>query len=510
MGPGLVWFARHELRLAWRDAAAMVQGGRKRFPGFALFALVAGSCLLHLIAYAIERPVIQGFQTLEKSTLVIVTGSIVFSWALMFSQAMEFVTRSFYARSDVELVLSSPVEPGRLFAVRIAAILITTIGASAWLVGPFIDIAAVIGGSRLLLGYGVLVALAALATGAAVALVWLLFEVVGPKRTRFLSQVLAAVVGAGFAIAAQAGAVLSGGSLSRVQVLRSSELVAATPGPDSVVWWPALAAIGDRRALVSLMTFAGLVFIAATALASRRFTHNFVMASASIGRPAPTRDRSRVFQPRTALQALRRKEWLLLRRDPWLFSQTLMQLLYLLPPALLLLRNFNSAGRVVILVPVVVMAAGQLAGGLAWIALSGEDAPDLIASAPLPTSAVLRAKSEAVLAVVAVPLAPFLIGIAWSSALAAVALAVGAGCAACGASFIQLLFRSQAKKSSIRRRQTSSKVAAFAEALSSISIAGASGLAASGSWTAVFPSVFAALTLLGARRIAGRGAERRK
>ena len=34
-------------------------------------------------------------------------------------------------------------------------------------------------------------------------------------------------------------------------------------------------------------------------------------------------------------QALRRKEFRLLRRDPWLMSQTLMQLLYLVPPALL-------------------------------------------------------------------------------------------------------------------------------------------------------------------------------
>jgi len=40
--------------------------------------------------------------------------------------------------------------------------------------------------------------------------------------------------------------------------------------------------------------------------------------------------------------ALRRKEWTLLRRDPWLASQTLMQLLYLLPPGLMLWRAFGS------------------------------------------------------------------------------------------------------------------------------------------------------------------------
>ena len=60
-------------------------------------------------------------------------------------------------------------------------------------------------------------------------------------------------------------------------------------------------------------------------------------------------------------------------------SQTLMQLLYLVPPALLLWRSFaDGAGSLVVLVPVLVMAAGQLAGGLAWLAISGEDAPDLV------------------------------------------------------------------------------------------------------------------------------------
>ena len=69
-------------------------------------------------------------------------------------------------------------------------------------------------------------------------------------------------------------------------------------------------------------------------------------------------------------------------------SQTLMQLLYLLPPALLLWRSFAAGiDAPALLVPVLVMAAGQLAGGLAWLAISGEDAPDLIASAPVQRAA---------------------------------------------------------------------------------------------------------------------------
>ncbi|MEZ5825386.1 MAG: hypothetical protein R3C97_11815 [Geminicoccaceae bacterium] len=74
-----------------------------------------------------------------------------------------------------------------------------------------------------------------------------------------------------------------------------------------------------------------------------------------------------------------------------------MQIFYLLPPAALLWTQFGTANNPgVLVVPVLVMATGQLAGGLAWLTVSGEDAPDLIATAPLQRGRVLRAKIEAV------------------------------------------------------------------------------------------------------------------
>ena len=125
-------------------------------------------------------------------------------------------------------------------------------------------------------------------------------------------------------------------------------------------------------------------------------------------RPAPSnrRQAARGERPASASlsprRALRRKEWMLLRRDPWLVSQTLMQMLYLVPPAILLWRSFQAGGGALnLLVPVLVMAAGQLAGGLAWLTISGEDAPDLVATAPVPARFILRAKIEAVLAIIA-------------------------------------------------------------------------------------------------------------
>src|SRR5256885_17063333 len=93
-----------------------------------------------------------------------------------------------------------------------------------------------------------------------------------------------------------------------------------------------------------------------------------------------------------------------------------MQMLYLLPRALLLWRSYGEGtGALVVLVPVLVMAAGQLAGGLAWLAISGEDAPDLVATAPIPRFLVVRAKIEAVLGAVAIAFAPFIAALAFLS-----------------------------------------------------------------------------------------------
>ena len=197
-------------------------------------------------------------------------------------------------------------------------------------------------------------------------------------------------------------------------------------------------------------------------------------------------------------QALRRKEWLLLARDPWLLSQTLMQVLYLLPPALLLWLNFGrSAGSAVVVVPVLVMAAGQLAGGLAWLALSGEDAHDLVVTAPVAPHAVLVAKIEAILAAIAVIVAPLLLLTALVSPAAALIAAGGIACAAASATAIQMWFRAHARRSMFRRRQVSSRAATLCEAFASVMWAGTAAVFSAGSaLLALGPAVVALLVLL--------------
>jgi ABC-2 type transport system permease protein len=154
-----------------------------------------------------------------------------------------------------------------------------------------------------------------------------------------------------------------------------------------------------------------------------------------------------------------------------------MQLLYLVPPALMLWRSFSDSSTAIVLItPVIVMAAGQLAGGLAWLTISGEDAADLVATAPLSPSQVTRAKIEVVLIAIGVMFAPLVIALVFASPLQAAVTALGVAIATTTATAIQLWFRVQARRSQFRRRQTSSRLATFAEAFSSIGWAATSVL----------------------------------
>ena len=501
----LAWMARHELRLAWRDIVAISTGGRKTRGVVLVIFLLAFAAGLHWLANVLVTPWISTGIVLDKPTLVLITGSGLFFWTVMLSQTMESVTRAYYARSDLDLVLSSPVSTRKLFAVRTTAVALTSMLLACLLASPLIDVLAFRDGPHWLTAYLVLAALAALATALSVLMTIGLFRTAGPKRTRLIAQIIAGIVGAGFIIGIQAVAILSIGNMDRFSVLHSPELIAAAPSAQSLLWLPARAVTGDPLAVVVI----AVLGFGALALVVQRTSGSFAryaIAAAGVAQTQVQQRPAKPFRKASQRQALRLKEWRLLRRDPWLLSQTLMQILYLLPPALLLWVSYGqSAGASVVVIPVVVMAAGQLAGGLAWLAISGEDAHDLVVTAPIKPRAVLIAKIEAVLGVIAVVFGPILLLIALGSlqlaAITGAFVAISAG----SATAIQLWFRVPMRRAMFRRRQVASRAATISEALSSIMWAGTAVLAASELWLASIPAAFAALTLLIAWALSPKG-----
>ena len=500
----LTWFARHEIRLAWREWLAMMTGSRGKRKR-AIIALIVFAAIMHLPAYAVIGRFADLQAPLGKPELIVITATIFLAWALMLSQAIESVTRVFYARADLDLIMSSPANLANVFSVRIAAIALSVTGMALLLSTPFVDVLVIGGGIRWLSAFGVVIAIGLSAAAVAIAITVAAVPADRPEphaarradpgrhhRRRLRHR----APGRGDPFLRHAVALCGadlgcrGGLCARA---RQSAVVAG--------------ARGDRR------RHGAVAAAGRRARAARRRDGDLL---AAICRHRRQRRGDRTAGPprrraRPHFAAVRGSRRCAPRNScccgaiPWLVSQSLMQLLYLVPPALMLWRSFSeSSAAIVLITPVIVMAAGQLAGGLAWLTISGEDAADLVATAPLPPSRVTRAKIEVVLIAIGAIFAPLIAALAFASVTQAAVTALGVIIATVSAAAIQLWFRVQAKRSQFRRRQTSSRLATFAEAFCSIGWAATAALAVTIPIAAVISGAMTAAILAATWKISPR------
>ena len=322
----------------------------------------------------------------DTATLVVITGTLVLSWSLLLSQAMESVTRAFYARSDLDLILSSPASARKVFAVRMGRIAAAAVAIAVLLAAPFINVLALLGGARWLAAYGVVAAMGAVATAAALALTIALF------RTRRGQAHAADRADRGGGDRRRLRHRPAGrGDLFLRQSFRASRRCNRTGCWRTRPIPPAHS--GGRRAPCSATTCA-LAARCRVRLRRARRGDRAVLAALRRARhgggrrlqhrraPAPLVARASAAAPPAACCGTRNGRCS--QRDPWLVSQTLMQLLYLLPPALLLWVTFGDRQRCVRRIDSGAGDGGRSARRrLAWLSISGEDAPDLVATAPI-------------------------------------------------------------------------------------------------------------------------------
>ena len=147
------WFARHEMRLFWRDWVGLLSAGRSKPIRGLVIAAVVFFGIMHLLAYAIIAPLAESPIVPDKKTLLIVTGGLFLSVTTMVSHAMDSVTRSFYARVHLDLILSSPAPPNRVFSVRMLALPFATMVLPPVIARPFLNAFALLGSTFCLWAY---------------------------------------------------------------------------------------------------------------------------------------------------------------------------------------------------------------------------------------------------------------------------------------------------------------------------------------------------------------------
>lgn len=491
----------HDIRLSWRGFTAMFGGTSTRWSVAILLACVG---VLHLVAWPamhLLTPLMHGPDT-NLTPLAGVLGAV-FAW--MIAQSLFGATRTLYDRADLDLLLGSPLPPGRIIASKAAAIATSTFGSLAVFLLPIANMGALLDGPAWLGIYPALTGLALIATAIGLGLAIGLFFLVGPVRARLYAQMTGASIGGAFVLGAQIFAVLPSAMREGAARWLDQAGVVSKTGFGGLLWLPMNAVRGSALDMALLVLLGLMVFSAMTWCVGQRFAR---AATAAAGAPASgaragsfavSRFRSGVGR------SLRLKEWRLMVRDPSLFAQLGLQIIYTIPIAVVLLRS-NLVPAAVALVPTIVVIAAQVAGSIAWITVSGEDAPELIASAPVAPAAVDRAKLNAVappvLSIVGLPL----LALAYLSPRAAlVAVVFAAGGSAC-TSLLNFWHPMPGNRRGMLRRHQQSRLIGLIEHGLAILWAFASVFALIGSPLTFVPLGLAAAILAVFHKLQGRSA----
>lgn len=476
-----LWLLSHEMRLGWRGWRA---ASKSRGPGSIVLYLFLGGFLL-FIGYWAAR----GLSYIEPEATPLSIGMITLVFlllsTLMLSSALVQTTDALYQRGDIDLLLASPLPPWRILIVRMGAIAINValfylllLGA-IWVWLPFMG-----GGARWMGLAPSVLALSLLVTGIGLFVARAMFALIGPRNTRVASQILAGVIGASIFLAFQSQNLLPYEDRGRVMGEAMAALTRILGQPEALFAFPARAALGEPFELVAWIGGAALFFALAVWWFGRGFASN-AAAIASLGGARKRADpRVRAFRQGLS-RALIVKEWRLLIRDPLLLSQIALQLIYLLPLFFVFARDLTEDGfgraQIGMFSGAFVLLSSTLASSLAWLTVSAEDAPDLIAAAPLPRQQVERAKALAAAAPVASLMLLPIAGALFIDPIAALWLAGGVGAAIVSACLIAIWHQVPGSRKDFRRRRGQGSFgSAFGQGIVILGWSAATGLAVAG------------------------------
>ncbi|MES1157014.1 MAG: hypothetical protein ABUL73_04455 [Alphaproteobacteria bacterium] len=493
---GVLWLLRHELRVTWRNWLRPRKGGRVGqivFYCFMAAVLLAGGWgLAELFGHLPP--------TLSPPAIGVTTAVFALIFTFMVSQSLALITDSLYQRGDLDLLLASPLPVWRVLIVRMAAIALNVATLYLLLTGAIFLWLPFTGGWRWMGVAPAVLALALFSTAIGLVVARGLFALIGPRNTRTIAQVISAVIGASFALAVQARNF--GPPEDRAQrFIALFEWFARVFGdPRNPVALPARGALGDPIALAIWIAVAIAVYFLAIWWFARRFVDN-AAAIASMG--AKRRVDARVRSTSGGvLNVLVRKEWRLLLRDPLLLSQIAIQVVYFPLLMVFAFRGMNfggdiDRGRIALFCGAFVLLASTLASSLVWLTVSAEDAPDLIAAAPVARERVERAKLIAAGLPVAVLMLLPALGAGYFYPVAGLWLFAGIVATIISSGLIGIWYQSPGSRKNFRRRAGMPLAGRFGQFFVTFAWVITTGLCVAGWWMlALIPGLIALGLLL--------------
>jgi ABC-2 type transport system permease protein len=367
----LPWFVRHELRLWWREASTKGLSKRVILISGGLSVLLLGWLWFSLRSV---RKVLPNILTPTVGFWFAVT-VWVFAFLFALKEAMAQSSIAIFDRGDLDLLMTSPISSKVIFASRLLGIAVGTFLSFSLFIIP-VSIAVVLLGFYSLLGiYPAFMSIALVATSFGMLLSLWLTRILGAKRARSLVDFLSIIISSLFVLLSQLP------NLIRVYHFQWPEFFLKWPifSQASPLWFPVRALYFDPLSVLFSLSFSiGSLWLTAELL-NRWFlssTQQIIVEKTKV---------PQTFTPfSTNLNALLlKKEWKLILRNPYLLSRTFLPILLLIPLILASLGGTQRIALVSLLSMGTVLIGSQFATALTLIAVSAEEAPDLLQSSPV-------------------------------------------------------------------------------------------------------------------------------
>ncbi|HUP29276.1 MAG TPA: hypothetical protein VM122_03810 [Usitatibacter sp.] len=470
--PSWPWLLAQEARLLWRS------GGIGSWMMAAITLLFFAA--VHLAGWLLLRqhsP--QQWPRAAPGAAILIT---LFTVLLVLAAAFALAVRALFERRDLELLISAPVPTVNVFAVRGLGVAVSSVAAVAIFVLPIANMGPFVGKWWTLAAYPALLSIGLLCAAAAFAGTLLLVRWLGVARARIVAQLTGAFLGAALVLAMQLEAFLPRNVRAGIAAWARSDAAMGWIGADSPLLLPARAMVGEPWPLAALVALGVAAFAAVVRATSAGFVRAVQDAPiAAAGRSRDRGGRARPFRHGLARVVIA-KELTLIARDPSLFGKALLQVIYLVPLFLVLARGSQAPE---LMAPALILLASGIAGVLAWISVSGEEAPQLLGSAPVSLERLRWLKVGASLLPVAALVLPFLAWYAYHSPPMALVVALFLAAALAGSAFVHVWSTPLGATRDFKQRARQNVFLRIADNLSSLGWAAACYLALQGWWFAV-------------------------
>ena len=467
--PGtLPWLLKYELFFAWRNLGS-------KSPRTHIAILLFSWLVVHLIAFAIfygASAVLERGVTLSPKTIIYTGIGFWVFFTLLLSQTLSLSVNAFFARGDMDLLLTSPLNPKHILLVRGLGVGLAASLFPILLLLPFAHVGLLVGQPKFLSIYPAVFSMALLAAAIGIWLTMSLVKLLGARRAKTAAQVLGALIGASVFLGFQLQNIFSRSTRDAMSAWFDSQmLTTGLLAPDSALWWPVRAFMGELIPVFTFLAFSVALYFLVAALTYRRFVIGAQDSSNSGGvlQKQPLAANATVSYSRGVMGSMTvimlKKEWRLILRDPQIITQTLLQLLYLLPLLFIGLRGGQSA---TLLIPSLVVLTAMLVGNLAWLTVAAEDAPDLIGTAPMTLNRMRMIKAVAAVTPPLLLLIPLVIYWLGKNPLQAMVLGLIAPLAALGSASCYILNPQKANRREMAKRGKANWLSSLLEMLSAM------------------------------------------